>query len=66
MSNVTIFMKPSQSALSEPLWMAAHASDWGDALNQCHRGGGKQNTTVMMFWGGVVLMLDGILVLFLL
>ena len=34
--------------------MAAHASDWGDLLNKCRRGG-KQNTMVMMFVGVVVL-----------
>ena len=33
--------------------MAAHASDWGDSLNQCHRGG-KRVTMVMIFVGGVV------------
>jgi len=44
--------------------MAAHASDKGDSLNRRLRGG-KWNTMVMMFVGGVVLMLDGFLVLFL-
>jgi hypothetical protein len=42
--------------------MAAHMSDWGDSLNQCRREG-QQNTMVMMFVGGVVLTLDGILIL---
>ncbi len=37
--------------------MAAHASDLGNSLNRHHRGG-KRNTMVMMFVGGVVLMLD--------
>ena len=46
------------------LWMAAHASDWSNSLNQRRRGG-KWNTMVMMFLGGVVLMLGGIFVLFL-
>jgi hypothetical protein len=55
----------SSSALGKPLWMAAQASEWGDSLNQCHRGD-KRNTMVMMFVGGVVLMLDGILVPFVL
>ena len=55
-------MKPSLSALGQPLWMAAHTSDWGNSLNQRRRGG-KRNTMAMMFVGGVVLMLDGILVL---
>jgi hypothetical protein len=45
--------------------MTAHASDWSDSLNRHHRGG-KQNTMVMMFVGGVVLMLDRIRILFLL
>ena len=44
--------------------MAAQASDWGDSLNRRRRGG-KQKTMVMMFVGGVVLMLDGFLILFL-
>jgi hypothetical protein len=38
---------------------------WGDSLNQ-HRRGGKRNTMVMIFVGGVVLMFEGFLVLFLL
>jgi hypothetical protein len=37
--------------------MAAHASDLGDSLNQHHRGG-KQNTMVMMFVGGFLLIVD--------
>jgi hypothetical protein len=45
--------------------MAAHASDWGDSLIQRCRGEGKQNTMVMMFVGGVVLLFDGISILFL-
>jgi hypothetical protein len=44
--------------------MAAHASDWGDSLNQRRRGG-KRNTMVMMFVVGVVLLFDEISVLFL-
>ena len=44
--------------------MAAQASDWGDSLNRRRRGG-KQKTMVMMFVGGVVLMFDGFLILFL-
>jgi hypothetical protein len=52
-------------ALGQPLRMAAHVSDRGNSSNQCRRGG-KWNTMVMMFLGGVVSMLDGILVLFLL
>jgi hypothetical protein len=43
--------------------MAAHASDWGYSLNR-RRKGGKQNTIMMMFVGGVALMLDRILVRF--
>jgi len=42
----------------------ASDADWGDSLNRCYRGG-KRNTMVMMFVGGVVMMLDRILVLFL-
>ncbi len=45
--------------------MTTHMSDWGDSLNRC-RSGGKQNTMVMLFVGGAVLMLDRIWVLFLL
>jgi len=44
--------------------MATHALDWGDSLNG-HRRGGKRYTMVMMFVGGVVLLFDGLLVLFL-
>jgi len=44
--------------------MAAHASDWGNSLNLCCRGG-KRNTMVMMFVGGVVLLFDGLILLFL-
>ena len=36
---------PRLSALSQPLRMAAHASDWGYSLNQ-RRWGGKRNTMV--------------------
>jgi len=49
------------TALGQPLRMAAHASDWGVLLNQRRRGC-KQVTMV----GGVVLMFDRFLVLFLL
>jgi hypothetical protein len=44
--------------------MADHTSDWGDSLNRRRRGG-KWNTMVMMFVGGVVLMFEGFFVLFL-
>jgi hypothetical protein len=44
--------------------MAARVSDWGNSLNQRHRGG-KRLTMVMMFVGVVVSVLDGIPVLFL-
>jgi hypothetical protein len=50
-------------AFGQSLRMAAHASDWGDSLNRRCRGG-KRNTMVMMFVGGVVLMLDRFFVLF--
>jgi len=52
-------------ALGQPLWMADHALDWGDSLNQC-RGGGQHYTMVMMLVGGVVSVCDRIPVLFLL
>jgi hypothetical protein len=65
MLNLLIFIKPRNSTLGQPLWMATHASKWGDPLNQ-HRRGGKRYTMVMMFVGGVVLVLDRISVLFLL
>ena len=53
------------TTLGQLLQMAAHASDWGDSLNQGRRGG-NQVTMVMMFVGGVlVLMFDRFLVLFL-
>jgi hypothetical protein len=52
-------------AFGQSLRMAAHTLDWGDSLNRRRRGG-KRNTMVMMIVGGVVLMFDGFLVLFLL
>jgi hypothetical protein len=55
---LSFFIKPSVTALGQPLRMAAHTSDWGDSLNRCRRGG-KRNTMVMMFGGGVVLLFDG-------
>ena len=61
---LTIYVKPSVSALDQSLQMAAHASDWGNLLNQRRRGG-KQNTMAMMFVGGVLLLFDRLLVLFL-
>ncbi len=64
MLNLLIRIKPHNSTLGQPLRMAAHALDWGDSLNQCRRGG-KRLTMVMMFVGGVVLVLDGIPILFL-
>jgi hypothetical protein len=42
--------------------MAAHASDWDNCLNQRHRSG-KWYAMVMMFVGGVVLVLNKIPVL---
>ena len=44
-------IKPHDSALGQPLRMAANGSDWGDSLNQHHRVG-KWLTMVMMFVGG--------------
>ena len=32
------YTKPSPSAHGQPLWMAVHASDWGDYLIQRHKG----------------------------
>ena len=60
-----IYIKPRLTALSQPLWMAAHTSDWGDSLNQGRRGG-KLNTMMMMFVARVVLMFNRFLILFLL
>jgi len=34
-----IYIKPRLSVLGQPLQMASHALDWGDSLNQHHRGG---------------------------
>jgi len=48
---LTIYIKPSVTSLRQHLWMAAHASNWGNSLNQCCRGG-KWNTMVMMVVGG--------------
>ena len=33
-----IHIKPSVTATGQPLWMAAHASDWGNSLNSSRRG----------------------------
>ena len=49
-----IYIKPSLSTLSRPIQMAAHASDWGDSLKPCHRGG-KWLTMVEVFVGCLVL-----------
>jgi hypothetical protein len=46
--------KPNVSALGQPLWMAAHALDWGNSLNP-HRRRGKRLTIVVMFVGCLVL-----------
>jgi hypothetical protein len=43
-----IHIKPSVTALGQPLWMAAHASDWGNSLNSSRRRG-KRLTMVVMF-----------------
>jgi len=55
---LSFYTKPRLRALGQPLRMASHALDWGGSLNRHHRGG-KRNTMLMMFVGGVVLMLDG-------
>jgi len=62
---LSIYIKPHPTALGQPLRMGAHASDWEDSLNW-RRSGGKWNTMVIMLVGGVMLMFDGFLVLFLL
>ena len=59
------YTKPRDSTPSQTIWMAAHMLDWGDSLNQRRRGG-ERHPMVMMFVGGVVLVLDGIPVLFVL
>jgi hypothetical protein len=61
---LSIYILPSVSALGQPLRMAAHTLYWGDLFNKRGRGG-KRVTMVTMFVGGVGLMLDGIIVLFL-
>jgi hypothetical protein len=43
-----IHIKPSVTALGQPLWMAAHASDWGNSLSSSRRRG-KRLTMVVMF-----------------
>ena len=58
------YTKPNVSPLGQPLWMAAHALDWGDSLNPRRRGG-KQLTMVVMFVGCLVLGDDPIIILFL-
>ncbi len=45
---------PNESALGQPLRMAAHALDWGDSLNPCRRGG-KWLTMVVMYVGCLLL-----------
>ncbi len=64
MLNLLICIKLRNSALGQPLRMAAHVLDWGDSLHQRRRGG-KQLTMVMMFVGRDLSVLDGIPVLFL-
>jgi hypothetical protein len=58
------YTKPNVSAFGQPLWMAAHALDWGDSLNPCRRGG-KRLTMVVMFVGCLVLGDDPNIILFL-
>ncbi len=52
MLNLLIRIKSCNSALGQPLRMAAHALDCGDSSNQCRRVG-KRLTMVMMFVGGL-------------
>jgi hypothetical protein len=51
---LSIYIKPRDSVLGQPLQMGAHASNWGDSLNQ-RRSVGEWNTMVMMCvgWGCV-------------
>jgi hypothetical protein len=57
-------MKPCDSALGQPLRMAAHALDWGNSLKQCRMGGQMAHHGDDVCGGGVSV-LDGIPVLFL-
>ncbi len=58
------YTKPNLSALGQPLWMAAHALDWGNSLNPRHTRG-KWLTMVVMFVGCLVLSDDPNIILFL-
>ena len=53
---LTILIKPSLSALGQPLRMAAHLSDWGGSLKP-HRRDGKRLSMVEMFVSCLMLML---------
>jgi hypothetical protein len=59
------YTEPRHSALSQPLWLAAHASDWGDPLNPNTVGGqtaphGDDVCGVVMFYVGQCLNSIGI------
>jgi hypothetical protein len=58
------YTKPNVSTLSQPLWMAPHALDWGNSLTPCRRRG-KRLTMVVMFVGCLVLGDDPNIILFL-
>jgi hypothetical protein len=57
------YTKPNVRALGQPLWIAAHALDWGNSLNPRLRRG-KRLTMVVMFVGCLVLGEDPNIVLF--
>jgi hypothetical protein len=62
--SIHIYIQPHHSTLGKPLWIAAQASKRGDPSN-LHRRRSKWHTMVMMFGGGVVSVVNGILILFL-
>jgi hypothetical protein len=63
--SLPIYIKPSNNALNIPLQKRFPASDLSDPLVPPH-GRGKWHTMVMMFVGGLVSVVNGIHVLFVL
>jgi len=49
-----IYMKPSLTALGQPLLIDTHVLDWGNSFNLLRRGGKRVTMMVMMFVGKVV------------
>jgi hypothetical protein len=47
-------MKPSLTALGQPLLIDTHVLDWGNSFNLLRRGGKRVTMMVMMFVGKVV------------